>query len=57
MSEFAFERSSYNTVDGECVEVARDVPHTMALRDSKTPDGPILRLTPEAWTEFTASSK
>ncbi|WP_225101472.1 DUF397 domain-containing protein [Streptomyces sp. CoH27] len=26
-----------------------------AVRDSKTPDGPILRLTPKTWTEFTAS--
>jgi hypothetical protein len=55
MPEFVFEKSSYSTVQAECVEVARNIPRTVAVRDSKTLDGPILRLTPKAWEEFTAS--
>jgi hypothetical protein len=55
MPEFEFLKSSYSNVQNECVEVARNIPTTVAVRDSKAPDGPILRLTPIAWTEFTAS--
>ncbi|MDX2679503.1 DUF397 domain-containing protein [Streptomyces soliscabiei] len=55
MSDLIFEKSSYSNVSGECVEVARNIPTTVAVRDSKAPDGPILRLTSVAWTEFTAS--
>ncbi|MFC7257645.1 DUF397 domain-containing protein [Streptomyces lutosisoli] len=54
MHEFDFVKSSYSNAGGECVEVARNLPHAVAVRDSKTPDGPILRLTPKAWEEFTA---
>jgi hypothetical protein len=55
MHEFDFVKSSYSNAGGECVEVARNNPDTVAVRDSKDPDGPILRLTPEAWACFTAS--
>jgi hypothetical protein len=55
MSEFEFRKSSYSHVENDCVEVARNLPPTVAVRDSKTPDGPILRLAPQTWTEFTAS--
>ncbi|MFD0306830.1 DUF397 domain-containing protein [Streptomyces sp. NPDC127119] len=55
MSDFHFVKSSYSTFSGECVEVALNAPHTVAVRDSKTPDGPILRLSPTAWAEFTAA--
>jgi hypothetical protein len=55
MPEFAFVKSSYSQPGQECVEVARNIPTTVAIRDSKDPDGPILRLPPKAWTDFTAS--
>ncbi|MEU9186117.1 DUF397 domain-containing protein [Streptomyces sp. NPDC048484] len=55
MHGFDFVKSSYSTGSGECVEVARNVPDTVAVRDSKDPDGPILRLAPTTWAEFTAS--
>ncbi|MGW6011288.1 DUF397 domain-containing protein [Streptomyces sp. NPDC055210] len=48
-------KSSYSTFSGECVEVALNNPHTVTVRDSKTPDGPILHLSPTAWAEFTAA--
>jgi hypothetical protein len=56
MHEFDFVKSSYSNAGGECVEVARNNPDTVAVRDSKDPDGPILRLTPTAWVHFTASN-
>lgn len=55
MPEFAFTKSSYSSSAGECIEVAANIPNTVAVRDSKDADGPILRLSPAAWTEFTAS--
>ncbi|MEV0642839.1 DUF397 domain-containing protein [Streptomyces sp. NPDC050619] len=55
MPEFDFVKSTYSNTGGECVEVARNVSHAIAVRDSKTPNGPILRLTSKAWTSFTAS--
>ncbi|MBW8094038.1 DUF397 domain-containing protein [Streptomyces hygroscopicus subsp. hygroscopicus] len=36
----------------ECVEVAVNVPDAVAVRDSKNPDGPVLRFTPAAWADF-----
>ncbi|MFD8214867.1 DUF397 domain-containing protein [Streptomyces sp. NPDC059697] len=55
MPEFSFIKSSYSSSGGECLEVARNIPGTIAIRDSKSPDGPILRLTPTAWAQFTTS--
>ncbi|SFG42151.1 DUF397 domain-containing protein [Streptomyces mirabilis] len=55
MPDFNFVKSSHSQLDGECLEVARNIPGTIAIRDSKSPDGPILRLTPTAWAQFTTS--
>jgi len=38
---------------GNCVQVA-DLPGTIAVRDSKDPDGPALLFTPAEWAAFTA---
>jgi len=50
-------KSSYSTDQGNCVEVARNLPRVVAVRDSKDPDGPKLTLTPASWQSFTASLK
>jgi hypothetical protein len=52
---FEFVKSSYSggNAGQECVEVARNVSGTVAVRDSKDVDGPILRLDPVAWATFT----
>lgn len=42
---------------GNCVEVARNLPHVVAVRDSKDPDGPMLAFSPEDWRAFMASVK
>lgn len=54
IDHFRFAKSSYSTANGECVEVARNNPGVVAVRDSKTPpDAPILQLSPTAWRKFT----
>jgi len=54
VTEFVFVKSSYSggNAGQECVEAARNIPGTIAVRDSKDMHGPRLRLTPIAWTTF-----
>ncbi|MFD8157014.1 DUF397 domain-containing protein [Streptomyces samsunensis] len=52
MPAFAFRKSSHSDPERECVEVATNVPGAVAVRDSKDPDGRILRFTPAAWADF-----
>ncbi|NUL15195.1 DUF397 domain-containing protein [Streptomyces lunaelactis] len=56
MPAFEFVKSSFSggNAGQECVEVARNIPGAVAVRDSKEqdPDGPIVRLTPGAWAVF-----
>lgn len=52
MPAFAFRKSSHSDPERECVEVATNVPNTVAVRDSKDPEGRILRFTPAAWAAF-----
>jgi Domain of unknown function (DUF397) len=40
---------------GNCIEVARNLPGAVAIRDSKNPHGPKLILTPSTWQAFTAA--
>ncbi|RST20849.1 DUF397 domain-containing protein [Streptomyces sp. WAC04770] len=54
MSKFRFKKSSYSEPNGECVEVARNMPRTVAVRDSTRPGGPVVTLAPAAWGAFTA---
>ena len=42
---------------GNCVEVARNLPGTVAVRDSKDPDGPCLLFAPGDWQAFTGQVK
>jgi hypothetical protein len=42
---------------GTCVEVARNLRGTVAVRDSKDPKGPKLIFAPEDWQTFAASVK
>jgi hypothetical protein len=39
---------------GACVEVARNLPGIVAVRDSKNPDGPKLVISDGAWRTFLA---
>jgi hypothetical protein len=51
-------KSSYSGNNGgACVEVARNLPGVVAVRDSKDPDGPALVFTRADWAAFTAALK
>jgi len=39
---------------GNCVEVARNLPGIVAVRDSKNPHGPVLTVSRDEWARFTA---
>ncbi|MGV9390908.1 DUF397 domain-containing protein [Streptomyces olivaceus] len=46
-------KSSYSgDQGGECVEFAELAPHAIAVRDSKTPAGPVLTLASASFTAF-----
>jgi hypothetical protein len=42
---------------GQCVEVARNLPGIVAVRDSKNPAGPALVFTSDAWAAFLQGAK
>jgi hypothetical protein len=46
--------SSYSANGSTCVEVARNLPGVVAVRDSKAPQGAALSFTPKEWRAFTA---
>jgi Domain of unknown function (DUF397) len=51
-------KSSYSSGNGgACVEVARNLPRIVAVRDSKDPEGPNLAFAPDEWRAFTAGVK
>lgn len=45
-------KSSFSFSNGNCVEVASLPGRTVGLRDSKDPEGPVLRFAPSAWRSF-----
>lgn len=49
-------KSSYSNGQGACVEIA-SLAGTVAVRDSKDPQGPRVVLTAAQWQSFTASIK
>jgi Domain of unknown function (DUF397) len=46
-------KASYSFANGNCIEVASGV----RVRDSKDPDGPVLRFSPDAWRLFTEQTR
>jgi hypothetical protein len=51
-------KSSYsNGNGGNCVEVARNLPGTVAVRDSKNPHAAALAFTPSGWRVFLTDLK
>jgi hypothetical protein len=53
-----WQKSSYSVGQGDnCVEVARNLPDTITVRDSKHTEGPALKFTPDAWRAFTDGLK
>jgi hypothetical protein len=53
LSRAAWQKSSYSGSNGgQCVEVARNVPGVVAVRDSKDSGGPSLIVTAGEWCAF-----
>jgi Domain of unknown function (DUF397) len=54
----AWRKSSYSASNGgQCVEVARNLPTVVAVRDSADPDNARLVVTPAAWAAFVGQLK
>jgi hypothetical protein len=47
-----WQKSSHSSQSGNCVEVARNLPELVAVRDSKEPDAGRLVVSHEAWRVF-----
>jgi hypothetical protein len=47
-----WQKSSYSGQSGNCVEVARNLPGLVAVRDSNDPDVERLVISREAWQVF-----
>lgn len=52
VGELAWTRSSFSLSNGECVEMAALDGETIGVRDSKDPDGAVLRFTREEMLAF-----
>jgi hypothetical protein len=50
-------KSSYSGDAGNCVEVATNLPGTVAVRDSKNVPGPELAVSDQTWTRFVQAIK
>jgi hypothetical protein len=50
-------KSSYSSANGACVEVAKNLPGIVAIRDSKDPDGPKLLISSADWRTFLGGVK
>ncbi|MEU1009036.1 DUF397 domain-containing protein [Streptomyces sp. NPDC005890] len=50
-------KSSYSAGNGACVEVKVPTAAELAVRDSKTPEGPVLAFPADAWNAFVSSVK
>ena len=55
LSNAVWHKSSYSGQDGNCVEVARNLPGLVAVRDSNEPDGAKLVVSRETWQAFIRS--
>ena len=55
LSRAEWHKSSYSSQSGNCVEVARNLPGLVAVRDTKQPDGAQLAVSQETWRVFIRS--
>ncbi|MCX5184245.1 DUF397 domain-containing protein [Streptomyces sp. NBC_00268] len=48
----AWRVSSYSGGQGDCVEIADNLPHLVPVRDSKFSDSPVIGFSHDAWQAF-----
>lgn len=56
-SRALWRKSTRSQGTGECVEVADNIPRTVAVRDSKDRTGPVLAFAHPSWSSFVAAIK
>lgn len=54
LSNAEWRTSTRSQGNGQCVEVATNLPEVVAVRDSKDRTGPVLTFTPSGWKAFTS---
>jgi hypothetical protein len=57
LSRAVWYKSSFSSQNGACVEVATSLPGTVAVRDSKDPDGAKLLVSSAEWRALVSSLK
>ncbi|MER7211040.1 DUF397 domain-containing protein [Streptosporangium sp. NPDC000239] len=57
LSSAEFHKSSLSGANGQCVEVATNLPGLVAVRDSKNPSGPALTFSASEWNAFIGDIK
>ena len=57
LSRAEWRKSSYSSQSGNCVEIATNMPGTVAVRDSKHPEGPGLLIPAAEWRVFVRGLK
>ncbi|MEO3806664.1 DUF397 domain-containing protein [Nonomuraea sp. B1E8] len=57
LSQAIWVKSSRSGGGNNCVEVARNLPGVIAVRDSKNPNGPALVFTHSEWVAFLTGAK
>ena len=57
LSRAEWRKSGYSSQSGNCVEVAINMPGTVAIRDSKDTQGPILVIGHDDWQALTRQIK
>jgi hypothetical protein len=50
-------KSTRSGTQGDCVEVADNLPGVIGVRDSKDPAGPVLTFDPRSWRSFVDFAK
>jgi len=55
LSRAEWRKSSYSSQSGNCVEVARNLPGLVAVRDSRESDGAKLMVAHKTWWVFVKS--